>query len=142
MSTNDAGAALRSRAIALPFGPALVLALASATAGLIHLAFAGEHFQEYVPFGLFFLASGAFQLIWAVMVFSSRSRTFFAVGLVANAAFGVLWAATRITGLPIGPEHWAAEAVGTPDVACTVLEATVVLGCAWILRPVRALRPA
>lgn len=120
--------------VVLPWAVALPVAVASEIAGLIHLAFVGEHLQEYVPFGLFFLASGLFQVVWAVMVFSPRSRAFFAIGLVVNAGTAILWAVSRTAGLPIGPEHWTPEAVGVPDVACTILEAIVVAGCAWALR--------
>ncbi len=119
--------------VALPWAVALPVAVASEIAGLIHLAFVREHLHEYVPFGLFFLASGLFQIVWAVMVFSPRSRAFFAIGLVANAGTAILWAISRTAGLPIGPEHWTPEAVGVPDVACTILEAIVVAGCAWAL---------
>jgi hypothetical protein len=122
-----------ARRIALPWGIALPVAVASQVAGLIHLAFVGEHIHEYVPFGLFFLVSGLFQIVWAVMVFSPRSPTFFVVGLVANAATAILWAVSRTAGLPIGPEHWSPEAIGVPDVACTIFEAIVVAGCAWAL---------
>jgi hypothetical protein len=126
---------------ALPWSLALTVAVASELAGLLHLAFAREHLHEWVPFGLFFLASGFFQVIWAVMVFSPRSRAFFVIGLVVNAGTVILWAVTRTVGLPIGPEPWTAEAVGAPDVVATVLEMVVVAGCAWALvarRPARA----
>jgi hypothetical protein len=121
------------RSATAPWPLALTLGLASWSAGLIHLAFMREHFAEYVPFGAFFLLSGVFQLVWAVMVFKRRTPTFFLLGLVANAAFAVLWAVTRTVGLPIGPEHWTAEAVGAPDVTAKVLEALLVAGCGWML---------
>jgi hypothetical protein len=38
-----------------------------------------------------------------------------------------LWMATRTVGLPVGPEQWTAEAVGTADTLCAVLEAMVVV---------------
>ena len=123
----------RSLTIVAPWGLALGLAVASEFAGLIHLAHAREHLHEYVPFGLFFLASGFFQIVWAVMVFWPRSRAFFVVGLLANGATVALWALTRTVGLPIGPEHWTAESVGVADVVASVLELLIVAGCAWIL---------
>jgi hypothetical protein len=55
------------------------------------------------------------------------------VGLTVNAATVVLWAVTRTEGLPIGPEHWTAEPVGTPDVIAGVLELVIVAGSAWAL---------
>src|SRR5581483_3382030 len=92
-------------------------AVASELAGLIHLAFAREHLHEFVPFGLFFLVAGFFQIVWAAR--------FFALGLVVNALTVLLWAITRTVGLPIGPEHWSAEMAGPPDITATALEVLV-----------------
>ncbi len=108
-------------------------AVASELAGLIHLAFAREHLHEFVPFGLFFLVAGFFQIVWAAMVFSPRSRGFFALGLVVNALTVLLWAITRTVGLPIGPEHWSAEMAGPPDITATALEVLVVAISGWAL---------
>jgi hypothetical protein len=119
--------------ILAPFGLALVLAIASEFAGLIHLAYAREHLHEWVPFGLFFLASGFFQVVWAVMVFSPRARTFYVVGLVANLATVAVWAITRTVGLPFGPERWTPEVVGPADLAASALELVIVAGCVWAL---------
>jgi hypothetical protein len=44
-----------------------------------------------------------------------------------NAAVIGLWLVTRTTGLPVGPEPWEAEAVGTADLLCSGLEAVVVV---------------
>jgi hypothetical protein len=124
---------LPSRWVAARWRPAFGVAVASEFAGLIHLAFTREHLHEWVPFGLFFLASGLFQVVWAVMVFSPQRRAFFLVGLVVNVATVILWAVTRTTGLPVGPEHWTPEAVGVPDVAASILELLIAAGCVWIL---------
>jgi hypothetical protein len=122
-----------SRWVAARWRPAFGVAVASEFAGLIHLAFAREHLHEWVPFGLFFLASGLFQVVWAVMVFSPQPRAFFVFGLAVNVATVVLWAVTRTTGLPIGPEHWTREAVGGPDLVASILELLLAGGCVWIL---------
>jgi hypothetical protein len=46
--------------------------------------------------------------------------------LVGLAAVIGLWLASRTIGLPVGPEPWTPEAVGTADIVCTALEAVVV----------------
>jgi hypothetical protein len=115
-----------------PWG-ALALAVVSEAAGLIHLAFVREHVHEYVPFGVFFLVVGVFQLAWAAMVLAPRRPWFLVTGILVNAATIALWIVTRTVGLPIGPEHWTAEAARWPDVTAGVLEAILVLGCAAVL---------
>ncbi|HZO62491.1 MAG TPA: hypothetical protein VFB35_05865 [Gaiellaceae bacterium] len=121
------------RSVALPWRLAWPVAVASELAGLIHLAFAREHLHEWIPFGLFFLASGFFQIVWAAMAFAPRSRRFFVFGLVVNALTAVLWAITRTVGLPVGPEHWSAEVAGPPDITATALEALIVAIGVWVL---------
>ncbi|MFB3739130.1 MAG: GreA/GreB family elongation factor [Candidatus Velamenicoccus archaeovorus] len=83
----DPGPIVEDRRIAASWPVAVALGAASWAAGLIHLAFMREHLEEYVPFGAFFLVSGVFQVVWAVIVFGRRSRAYFVLGLVANAAF-------------------------------------------------------
>lgn len=134
----DPGPIVEDRRIAASWPVAVALGAASWAAGLIHLAFMREHLEEYVPFGAFFLVSGVFQVVWAVIVFGRRSRAYFVLGLVANAAFAILWAITRTVGLPIGPEHWTAEVAGVADVAATVLEVALTVGCGWTLLRDRA----
>jgi hypothetical protein len=67
------------------------------------------------------------QLGWAVLALSNdalaMSRRFAAL----NAAVILLWLVSRTIGLPVGPEPWQAEAVGTADLVCSGLEAAVVV---------------
>lgn len=111
----------------------LALALSSAAAAVIHFAVTAEHFEEYVPFGVFFAALGAFQLIWAVVILLHPNRPVLALGVIVNALVVALWAVTRTTGIPIGPEAGEAEAVGSADLAATGLEALIVLGGLWLM---------
>jgi hypothetical protein len=102
-------------------------AFASLGAGLIHLAVVSEHVSEWWLYGLFFLVLGVVQIGWSVQAMTSDPlpgpRLFAAV----NAAIIGLWLVTRTTGLPVGPEPWEAEAVGTADLLCSALEAVVVV---------------
>jgi hypothetical protein len=98
---------------------------ASLGAGLIHLAVVQEHFDEWWLYGTFFLAVGIAQIIWAVVALASDKPPWLALTAWCNFAIVVLWAVTRTTGLPFGPEPGQAEAVGRADVLCCVLELVV-----------------
>ena len=113
-------------------GRGAVVAAFLAVAGGIHLQAAPEHVAEYPVFGLAFYAMATAQLLTASMFAtgpaSHRLRT---ATIVLSVGIAVLWAMTRIVGLPIGPEPWQPERVGLEDSLCTlfeVLAATVLLG--------------
>jgi hypothetical protein len=101
---------------------AAVAALLAGAAG-IHLAAAAEHTSEYLLFGLAFYAMAAVQLLAACAFLagqgSGRLRT---ATIVMNVSIALLWATTRLVGLPVGPEHWQPEDVGVLDAGCTLLE--------------------
>lgn len=103
-----------------------------ATAG-IHFAVMGEHFREYVAFGLFFSLVAWFQALWALGVVVSPTRPLLAVGLVVNAAVVVIWIVSRTAGLPIGPEPGTAEPAALLDVLSTILEIGIVVATATLL---------
>ncbi|MGQ0669308.1 MAG: hypothetical protein ACT4PO_06510, partial [Actinomycetota bacterium] len=84
----------------------------SAGAAAIHLAVVEDHFEEYVLFGVFFVAVGAMQALWAVLILAKPSKWVYITGLVGNAGIVVLWVVSRTTGLPIGPEPGSPEAAG------------------------------
>jgi FtsP/CotA-like multicopper oxidase with cupredoxin domain len=109
--------------------------------GLVHLAVAPDHWAEYRLFGGFFLLGGVAQLVAAAAVgmWPTRGRLIgVAVGQVALVA---LWAVSRTSGLPVGPDPWQPEDVGVADVACVALEYLSVLVLAGLaLRGTRVRR--
>ena len=109
------------------------LAVLSLGAAAIHFAVMPEHFAEWWAFGLFFAAIGWFEALWAVGYVTIPTRGMAGLGLAVNAGTVLLWAASRTTGLPIGPEPWVPEAIGAPDVMATTLEVLLVLGLAAAL---------
>jgi hypothetical protein len=118
------------------------LATWSFVVAAVHFAFAPTHFGEAVAFGSFFLVIGWLQLIWAPLVVWRPHRWVLASGALLNAGIIAVWAVSRTTGLPFGPEPGEAEAIGVPDVLCTVLEAAIVIGAvALLVRPALADRP-
>jgi hypothetical protein len=109
--------------------PAVYSALAVvslATAG-IHFAVMGEHFREYLAYGIFFSLVAWFQALWALGVVVSPTRAILSVGLVVNAAVVVIWVVSRTAGLPIGPEPGTAEPAAFLDILSTVLEIGIVV---------------
>jgi hypothetical protein len=110
------------------------LAALSMTAAAIHFAVMGQHFAEYIVFGVFFSVVAWSQALWAVGVIVVPSRRLLLVGLVGNALVVLVWLSSRTTGLPIGPEAGAAEAATFVDVFSTILEVAIVAGAASLLR--------
>ncbi|MDQ1457249.1 MAG: hypothetical protein QOH28_2869 [Actinomycetota bacterium] len=113
--------------------PVLPLALLSAAAAAIHSAVTAEHFEEAFIYGAFFLAASTAQAGWAVVIAYRPNRTLLLVGAVGNAAIIVLWTVTRTVGLPVGPQPWHPEAIGTLDLISTLLEVAIVLCAATLL---------
>ena len=111
---------------------------------MIHAAVTGEHFEEHLAYGLFFVTAGVAQCGWPLWVLRRGSCRALAAGLVGNLAIVVLWVLSRTSGLPVGPEAGEPEAVGALDALATVYEVGIVTGCAALLRvwspgPVRLL---
>ena len=105
-------------------GPALLFGAALLTAGpaAIHFAVAPVHFEEYGPFGLFFVTVGALQLAAAAAMLFRPSRRLFLVAAAGTAGLIGLYLVSRTVGVPVGPHPWRPEMVGFPDIACTAME--------------------
>jgi hypothetical protein len=123
----------RARWFPTPTRPVLALATLSAATGAIHAAVSKEHFQEAFIYGAFFLAASTLQAAWAVVLVYRPNRTLLVVGTVANAAIIMLWTFTRTVGVPLGPQSWSPEPIGTLDVISTLVELAIVLGAATLL---------
>jgi hypothetical protein len=98
-------------------------ALALVVTAVIHLAVVPEHLREWPLAAAFFVGLSVVELVLAVAVLRSESRSVFLAGSAISAASAVLWAASRTVGLPVGPEAFSPEAVATPDLVATALEA-------------------
>lgn len=104
----------------------IAAALLSAGAAAIHASAAGAHFEEYLPFGVLFAVSAVAQAAWAALVLAAPSRLLLAAGVAGNAGIAAVWGLSRTSGLPFGPEPWAAEPVAPLDVAATAFELGIV----------------
>ncbi|MFI6673720.1 hypothetical protein [Kribbella sp. NPDC050470] len=118
-----------ARGLSLPGGVVVIrwwAGFASLGAGLIHLTVVSEHVAEWWPYGAFFVVLAVAQIAWAVQLLADDLHHPRLVAAVNAAVIG-LWLVTRTTGLPVGPEPWEAEALGTADLVCSGLEAVVVV---------------
>jgi hypothetical protein len=120
------GAALLGRA---RNGATATVALFSAAAGFIHAVVTPDHFGEGLAVGLFMLAVTVGQMAVVVAALNRPSRVLWTAAAVANTLVLAIWALSRTTGLPIGPEPWTPEAVGLLDLACAAYEVAIVAGC-------------
>lgn len=108
----------------------------SVAASMIHASYIVPHFQEYFLFGLFFVVSAVFQLVWGMVVWNRRNdRTLLIAGAVVNLAIVVLWIVTRTVGLPIGPEPGQTEVAGLHDIIASIDEVAIALACGLALIP-------
>jgi hypothetical protein len=106
----------------------------SAGAGAIHLSVASDHFHEYWLFGAFFAALGTAQAAWAILAAICGPSRRLLIAATGNAAVVALWAASRTTGLPLGPHPGAPETLGFPDLTATLFEAILAGWAVWMLR--------
>ena len=122
------------RAATVPLNRVLLtcLAVLSAATAVIHFAVSGAHFQEYWLFGVFMLVVGWLQFAWAVLAVVRPSRPLLWCGIILNAGVIIVYIVTRTAGDVVGPTPNDVEPAGFGDVLCTVLEAVVVAGCAWL----------
>ena len=116
-----------------PATPLSALALLSVASAGIHASVSAEHFQEAFIFGAFFLAASTAQSAWAVLVLHRPNRTLLITGAAGNSVIIALWTITRTIGLPIGPEPWHPETIGTRDIISTLCELSLVLGATILL---------
>lgn len=107
---------------------------ASLGAGLVHLAVVREHVAESAVLGVFFLVAGLLQLVWALAALARDRLPVPRLVATGQLALVALWALDRTLGIPLGPDAWTPEPLGTADLLCVVLEvcAAAAIG-AWLL---------
>ena len=110
-----------------------IAAVFSLTAAVIHFGFAPAHLAEDWAHGWFFLAIGWLQAAFAVAIVTRPRRWVWAAGMALNLGIIATWVVSRTAGLPFGPSALRKEAVTTPDLVCTLIEAGIVLCAAAAL---------
>ncbi|MFB4309075.1 hypothetical protein [Actinomadura sp. GTD37] len=111
-----------------------VAAIGSVLAAFAHYAVVPEHLGEWWAYGVFFSAIALFQLVWAVLVHTGSERAVLLSGPAVSLGVLALWAVSRTSGLPFGPDAGEAEAIGVLDVVSGAAELAVVAGALLALR--------
>ena len=111
----------------------VVAAALSFGAAAIHFAVIGEHFAEYPPYGVAFTAFAWFQVGWAVLYLRRRGRGLAVLAIVVNLGALIVWAVSRLAGLPFGPEPGQVEPLGPLDLLAGGLEAALIGMLGWDL---------
>lgn len=104
------------------------LATLSIGAAAIHFAVIGEHFAEYVLFGVFFALVGWFEALWALAYVVRPTRRLAGAALVVNGATVLIWGWAHLVGLPFGPHPGQVEPTTITDLMATLFEIVLVVG--------------
>jgi lysylphosphatidylglycerol synthetase-like protein (DUF2156 family) len=108
-------------------------------AALVHATVMGEHLEEWVPAGIFFLCLLLLESVLGVLALLAWSRVVALLVLASGIVTVAVWTVSRSVGMPIGPADFRVpEAVGAPDLVCAALELAAAAVCAYSLAP----RPA
>jgi hypothetical protein len=110
------------------------LALASASAALIHVMAASHHFAEWRLFGTGFVVMAVLQGASAVTFERTAWRRAPLAAVLVNAPIVLLWVWSRTLGLPFGPGAGEPEAVGIADALCSVTELVIIGGALALQR--------
>lgn len=135
MSTiSGAGTGTATEARRRP-APVLLACGLSWAVGLVHIQAAADHFDEYVPYALCFIAVGLVQLGWGLAVYRRPTPWLLTAGAVLSAGVVGVWVLSRSGGLPIGPDARAPETVGLLDAIATADEVALIALIGSMLRP-------
>ena len=96
-------------------------------AAVIHASVTVEHFEEWVAAGVFFVVITVAEAGLGVLLVWTPRRALYLVVLALSAATVLVWAVSRTTGLPLGPEAGTPEGVGRPDTISTLFELVTVV---------------
>jgi len=109
--------------------------LLSVAAGYIHVLYVPSHWQDWWAYGAFFLATGIFQTIYAVVVVRWPTAMVAMAGIVSNLAIVGMYFWSRTIGIPMGPHVHVKERVGTVDLATTAAEIVLVGALLLLVTP-------
>ncbi len=116
--------------------PLRLVAGFTVAAGVIHAVAMVEHFGEHPVYGVFFAVVAVWQLAWGTMVYRRpEARRSLTAAAIANLAVVAIWAVSRTTGLPLGPEAGRPEVPGVIDILATLDEVAIVALVIGILQP-------
>jgi hypothetical protein len=112
--------------------------VAGSCSGCIHLAVLPSHWREAELYGLFFLLAGTIQLTYGALLLVRPTRGLMLLNGVVNVGLILVWAQSRIIGVPIGPAAGLREPVGVEDSVSSLLELAVLVGTVALLQRPRS----
>ncbi len=85
------------------------------------------HFQQSWIYGTFFLFAMTGQIVLGSLLLARPTDRLVLAGVIGSAAVIVLWAFSRVVGVPVGPDNGATEPVGVLDILASAAELVTVL---------------
>jgi hypothetical protein len=119
-------AAAPARSFAEPWQAATAAALLSLGAAWVHLAYWESHWREWWGYGVFFLATGAAQALFAPAIVRRPRPWLLLAGIAGNLAIVGTYVLSRTEGVPVGTHAGVAERAGAADLATTAAEIVLV----------------
>ena len=99
-------------------------AVFAASAGVIHLAAAGDH-REHPVAAVSFVVVGCLQFAWAGLIVRRPSRRLLLAGALGSLIVLALWIQSRTAGIPVAFGGEGVETMGVPDTLASFLELLV-----------------
>jgi hypothetical protein len=106
---------------------------ATVVSGSVHGAMTPHHAHEAALLGWAMALMCLAQLTWAVWLLFAPTARLVEIGVLGNLGIVMLWAWTRLVGIPFGIAGGLRQRIGPWDLTCTLLEvSSVLLGLAWL----------
>ncbi len=127
-----------------------IASLLSLGAAAVHIAAATAYFTTWAGYGFFFMIAVTAQITFAVTLWlypslwaDSPHPTLLWAGILGNGLIVALWLVTRTIGIPFaGPQAWQVQPVGWMDLLSVVLELSLIVVVANLVRVYAALQVA
>jgi hypothetical protein len=101
-------------------------AVLSLLAAWVHLAYTASHLRQWWAYGVFFLATGVGQALFAPLVLRRPAPAVALLGIAGNLAIVGMYVVSRTAGPPLGPHAHVPEPAGPIDLATTGAEIVLV----------------
>ena len=102
-----------------------VAAALSLAAGYVHFAYAESHFEEWWGYGVFFIAAGNLQALFAALLVWRPRAWLPLAGIAGNLGIVVVYVLSRTNGVPLGPHARVVEEAGAIDWATTAAQVAI-----------------
>jgi hypothetical protein len=101
---------------------------------LVHALVAPEHFAEWWGYGIFFVLTAAFQVLYSVVLLLRSQPPVLLAGVVGNLMLMALYIITRTAGVPLlGPSAGEAQMVEQIDLVSKTVEVALVVALGALL---------